>query len=171
MIYDRKMMIGYYWLSKFSLKEFFFLSAAKRIFNLVASGENIFEPTSKTQKTWLRIVQKYTTENTNATPCTYSGKLQFANTHCGNVFIIGSRKFSQIFGEKKTDFRGFLELYTSLILIFKLSQFTGRIELWKWQGKEKAIKCHQNITTESYLGEVSFCWFKFSHSKTLGCLI
>ena len=23
-----------------------------------------------------------------ATPCTYSGKLQFANTHCGNVFII-----------------------------------------------------------------------------------
>ena len=64
MIYDRKMMIGYYWLSKFSLKEFF-LSAAKRIFNLVASGENIFEPTSKTQKTWLRIVQKYTTENTS----------------------------------------------------------------------------------------------------------
>ena len=85
-------------------KRVFFLSAAKRIFNLVASGENIFEPTSKTQKTWLRIVQKYNTENTNATPCTYSGKLQFANTHCGNVFIIGSRKFSRIFGEKKTVF-------------------------------------------------------------------
>ena len=29
MIYDRKMMIGYYWLSKFSLKEFFFSQPQK----------------------------------------------------------------------------------------------------------------------------------------------
>ena len=166
MIYDRKMMIGYYWLSKFSLKEFFFLSAAKRIFNLVASGENIFEPTSKTQKTWLRIVQKYTTENTIATPCTYSGKLQFANTHCGNVFIISFRKFSQNFFGKKNRIlgEGFSRIVHKSDFLLKLSQFTGRIELWKWQGKDRVIKCHQNITIESYLGEVSFCWFKFTHS-------
>ena len=29
MVYDRKMMIGYYWLSKFSLKEFFFSQPQK----------------------------------------------------------------------------------------------------------------------------------------------
>ena len=86
------------------------------------------------------------------TPCTYSGKLQFANTHCGNVFII---KFRKLFGP---DFGCvFLESYTSLILILKLSQFTGRIELWKWQGKDKVIKSHQSTITESYLGAVSNC--------------
>ena len=97
---------------------------------MVASGENIFEPTSKTQKTWLRIVQKYTTENTIATPCTYSGKLQFANTHCGNVFIISFRKFSQNFFGKKNRILG--EGFSRIV---HKSDFFIKIESVYWQDR------------------------------------
>ena len=104
------------------------------------------------------------------TPCTYSWKhVQFANTHCGYVFIIKFRKLFE-WSARMSDFGcAFLESYTSLILILRLRQFTGRIKLWKWQGKDKVIKSHQSTITESYLGAVSNCLqavFKHFHIIT-----